>query len=96
MNIGKWLIVFGGIFLILGLFFALSSSRLDSQVMGESRLGVLVFGPDPDTPEMENRKKDRDLADLRFNWGLALTFIGVILQTTGSILPLSHPTQRVE
>lgn len=56
--------------------------------MGDANLGVAVLAHEEDSPEMKEKIKLREAADSKFNWGLALTAFGVVLQTVGSILPL--------
>ena len=89
MNIYKWLIVIGGVFLVCGLLTAFLSSHYTERVMGAARKGVAVLAPDPDSQEWKEKERLLRRSDFWFYVGLILTAMGVVLQTLGSVLPLS-------
>lgn len=71
-----------------GLLTAFISSHYTDRVMGEARKGVAVLAPDTDSPEWRKKEILIWWADSWFYVGLALTAVGVILQTLGAILPI--------
>jgi hypothetical protein len=88
MTCGKWLIVAGGVLLVLGLVTALVSTHLASRVMGKAQLGVAVLAPEEGSAEWRKKEQLRARADCWFWVGIGLTACGVVLQTLGGILPL--------
>ena len=90
MTYTKWLNLSGGMLLTLGVLIAFISNRYTGRGMGEARKGVGVWAPAKDSPEWKEKEHRLWWADFWFCSGLVLTFIGGILQTLGSILPLEH------
>ncbi len=86
MTPGKWLVLAGGFFLLVGLTTALLSGRYASRVMGRAGLGVAIFAPAEGSAEWHEKERLRRRADCLFYVGLVLTAIGVVLQTLGGIL----------
>ena len=89
MDFYKWLIVIGAVLLVAGLATAFLSSRYTERVMGEARKGIAVLAPEPDSPALKERERLVWWSDFWLYIGLAVTVLGVFLQTLGSILPLS-------
>lgn len=85
MNQSKWLNVIGGIILFTGLLCALGSNHYEAKVMGGAALGIAVIGPNENSPAMKEKIRVRQLADRAFYLGISFTFIGIVLQTVGSI-----------
>jgi hypothetical protein len=56
--------------------------------MGSAALGVAVWAPRKDSPEMQEKERLHRWADRWFYVGLVLTALGIALQTLGSVLPL--------
>ena len=88
MTLSKWLVLIGGVLLLVGLMTAFISSRYSSRVMGEARKGMAVLAPEKDSPKWKQKERLLSRADFWFWVGLWVTAIGVVLQTLGSILPL--------
>jgi hypothetical protein len=88
MTCWKWLIVAGGVLLLLGLVTALVSTHLASRVMGKVELGVAVLAPKEGSAEWQEKERLRARSDCWFWVGVGLTACGVVLQTLGGILPL--------
>lgn len=93
MTPAKWLTLAGGIFLFVGLVTALISSRYESRVMGQARLGVAVLAAEKDTPEWREKNRLRARVNFWFWVGLGLTAVGIVLQTQAAVLPISPPAQ---
>ena len=77
----RCLVLAGGIFLLVGLLIALISNHYNAKVMGKAGLGVAILAPDPGSPEMRRKERLRVWADCSFWIGVALTAVGVALQT---------------
>jgi len=88
MTLSKWLVLIGGVLLLVGLATAFISSRYSSRVMGEARKGVAVLAPEKDSLKWKQKERLLSWADFWFWVGLWVTAIGVVLQTLGSILPM--------
>jgi len=75
------LVLFGGIFLLVGLLLALGAEVLTDRLLGRTALGEAVLAGDPGseyTRQKEARKRTRDRL---LYTGLVLTALGVALQT---------------
>ena len=83
----RWLVLIGGVVLLVGLLMALISAHFGDRVMGQAGLGVAVWAPEKGSAEWLAKERQRMIADGAFYIGLALTAFGVALQTVGSILP---------
>ncbi len=88
MTLSMWLVLIGGVLLLVGLATAFISSRYSSRIMGEARKGVAVLAPEKDSPKWKQKERLLSWADFWFWVGLWVTAIGVVLQTLGSILLL--------
>jgi hypothetical protein len=89
MTLYKWLVLMGGVFLLVGIITAFVSSNYNATLMGEAQKGVAVLAPDPNSPEWLEKERLLRLVNRWFYAGLALTALGVGLQAIGSILPLT-------
>lgn len=87
MKGSQWLTLVGGLLLLAGLVTALISTHYEARVMGKAAMGVAVLAPDKGGPEWRKKEALRSKADWWFWIGIALTAVGVVLQTLGAILP---------
>jgi hypothetical protein len=69
----KWLIVTGGLLLVLGLAMAFLSERYQTRFMGEAALGVGMWSPEKGSPEYREKERLRARADCFFWIGLVVT-----------------------
>ena len=81
MTIKKMLHLIGSILLFFGLMMAFLSDKNQSELMGETNLGVAVLAPDLNSPEWKEKVHKRKVVSNLFYSGLVLTSIGIILQT---------------
>jgi uncharacterized membrane protein len=96
MTAPKWLTVIGAVFIFVGITLSFTSYRNASKAMGEAQKGFAPLAPDgygPGSPEWNAKTELTDNADLQLYGGLALSALGLVLQTLGSILPLSNRRQ---
>jgi hypothetical protein len=82
----KWMILGGGISLVVGLLMAFVAARFGNRVLGRAGLGVAVLTPEENSTEGLEEEGLRRTADNCFYIGLVLTALGVVLQTWGGIL----------
>lgn len=91
MWLGRWIILIGGLFLLVGLACSLGSTYFQVKAMGEARKGVAILAPPLGSPEMGEKERQVTRSDWFFYIGLGLTAVGVILQTIGAIVPPIAP-----
>jgi len=83
----KQAILLGGFCLLIGLFMALWSGRMNARALGANLLrGQIELAHEDNSPEQLKRNAARVCADRVFWVGIALTAIGVMLQTWGGLL----------
>ena len=87
MKLGHWLVLTGGVVLLVGLVCSLGSTYYQVKAMGGARRGVAVLAPEANSPEMLQKERQVTRSDCLFYVGLGLTAAGVILQTAGAMLP---------
>ena len=90
MTLPKWLVLIGGVLLMIGILMAFLSSNYNSELMGEAQKGFAVFAPEPSSAEWQEKERLLWWVNFWFYFGLVLTAIGVALQTVGSILSLKN------
>jgi hypothetical protein len=81
MTTMRCFVLAGGVFLLVGLHMALISNHYSAKVMGKAALGLAVVAPNPGSPAMKRKERLRARADRSFWIGVALTAMGVVLQT---------------
>ena len=97
MKRGQWLILIGGVLLVVGLGCSFGSTYYQVKAMGELRKGQLALGPEKGSPEMQEKERQVTYSDCFFYTGLGLTAIGIILQTWGGMLsgPLGQNREEI-
>ena len=95
MKRAKVLTIVGGSLLLIGLLGTFLSEPYTAQIQGRRRIGVIVFGPTEGSPEWKRTEALLAWADRSFYAGLALTALGIILQTWASLslLPRSKTVE---
>lgn len=86
MKTGIILTLIGGGFLLAGLCTALLANRYETKLMGSAKLGLAVLAPEEGSSDMQNKKHLRTQSDFWFWVGLALTALGVVLQTISALI----------
>lgn len=81
----QWLNLLGGVCLLAGIWSGLWSSRVDANIMGGARLGYGLYAPDEGSPDDLAKRADRAKADRLFYSGIALTGVGVVMQTAAGM-----------
>jgi hypothetical protein len=90
MSTPKWLIVIGGVLLLVGISMAFLSSKYNANLLGAAQKGFGLLAPEPDSPEWQEKERLLWWVNFLFYSGLVITFCGVVLQTVGSILALKR------
>ena len=73
--------------LLLGLLAALISQHLAAKTMGEANLGVAVLAPERDSGAWQQKLRLRELTDVAFYVGVALTALGILIQGVATLRP---------
>jgi hypothetical protein len=89
-TIADWMILIGGVLLLIGLQMAFISLGRAARLRGPARKEYLKRAPEPASPQEVENSPVWDQADVPFRCGLWLIAAGVILQTVGALAAGIH------